>query len=29
MFYDRIDPDNPLALPDGIDVLGGEIEEDV
>lgn len=26
MFYDHIDPDNPLALPDGIDVLGGEIE---
>lgn len=22
MFYDRIDPENPLALPDGIDVLG-------
>lgn len=24
MFYDRIDPDNPLALPDGIGVLGAE-----
>lgn len=24
MFYDRIDPDNPLALPDNIDVLGAE-----
>ncbi|SJN37203.1 Peptide deformylase [Marinilactibacillus psychrotolerans 42ea] len=22
MFYDRIDPENPLALPDGIDILG-------
>lgn len=22
MFYDRIDPENPLALPDDIDVLG-------
>lgn len=29
MFYDRIDPDNPLALPDGIDVLGGEPEAEV
>lgn len=27
MFYDRIDKENPLALPDGIDVLGGEIED--
>lgn len=27
MFYDRINPDNPLALPDGIEVLGGEPEE--
>lgn len=27
MFYDRIDSDNPLALPDGIDVLGGEPEQ--
>lgn len=27
MFYDRIDQDNPLALPDGIEVLGGESEE--
>lgn len=26
MFYDRIDPDNPLALPEGIDVLGAEEE---
>lgn len=24
MFYDRIDKDNPLALPDGIKLLGGE-----
>lgn len=28
MFYDRIDKDNPLALPDGIDVLGAEASED-
>lgn len=28
MFYDRIDDDNPLALPDGIDVLGAEPSED-
>ncbi|GAB2486923.1 peptide deformylase [Alkalibacterium psychrotolerans] len=28
MFYDRIDNDNPLALPDGIDVLGAEPSED-
>lgn len=27
MFYDRIDEDNPLALPDGVDVLGGDSEE--
>lgn len=27
MFYDRIDKDNPLALPDGIEVLGGSEEE--
>lgn len=27
MFYDRIDSDNPLALPDGIEVLGGDVEE--
>lgn len=27
MFYDRIDKDNPLALPDGIDVLGAVEEE--
>jgi len=26
MFYDRIDPDNPLALPEGIDILGAEEE---
>lgn len=24
MFYDRIDSENPLALPDGIKILGGE-----
>lgn len=24
MFYDRIDPDNPLALPEGMEVLGAE-----
>lgn len=28
MFYDRIDKDNPLALPDGIDVLGASEEEE-
>lgn len=26
MFYDRIDPDNPLALPDDIEVLGTDEE---
>lgn len=24
MFFDRIDPENPLALPDGLEVLGSE-----
>ncbi|MFO8070180.1 MAG: peptide deformylase [Alkalibacterium sp.] len=24
MFFDRIDPDNPLALPEGLEVLGSE-----
>lgn len=28
MFYDRIDPDNPLALPDDIKLIGGGSEED-
>lgn len=28
MFYDRIDKDNPLALPDGIDVLGADSSEE-
>ncbi|MCC5890753.1 MAG: peptide deformylase [Alkalibacterium sp.] len=28
MFYDRIDEDNPLALPDGIDVLGAAPSEE-
>ncbi|MER2064524.1 MAG: peptide deformylase, partial [Alkalibacterium sp.] len=26
MFYDRIDPENPLALPEGLEVLGAEEE---
>ena len=27
MFFDRIDPDNPLALPDDLEVLGAEQEQ--
>lgn len=26
MFYDRIDPENPLALPEGLEVLGAQEE---